>query len=126
MAISGPLVFARFVELMDGLINTLDDVKLLKKHGIITGRLKDDEVTHLFNGMSNSIEVNDDCPLDKTIKKVNEFNNAAPTIKTHNMMERYVYGAWKVLAMVATILLLLLMGLQTFCSAYSCSSLVNK
>ncbi|KAF8014166.1 hypothetical protein BT93_H0108 [Corymbia citriodora subsp. variegata] len=126
MAISGPLVFARFVELMDGLINTLDDVKLLKKHGIIMGRLKDDEVTHLFNGMSNSIEVNGDCPLDETIKKVNEFYSAAPNIKTHNMMEQYVYGAWKVLTMVATVLLFLLMGLQTFCSAYSCSSLIHK
>ncbi|XP_030536553.2 putative UPF0481 protein At3g02645 [Rhodamnia argentea] len=126
MAISGPLVFARFMELMDGLINTVDDVKLLKNKGIITGRLKDDEVTHLFNGMSDSIEVNGDCPLDEIIKTVNKFYDAAPTIKTHNMMERYVYGAWKVLVIAATALLFLLMGLQTFCSAYSCSSLVKR
>ncbi|KAK3414524.1 hypothetical protein EUGRSUZ_H00384 [Eucalyptus grandis] len=126
MAISGPLVFARFVELMDGLIDTPDDVKLLRKGSIITGHLKDDDVTRLFNGMSDSIEVNGDCELDKTIKKVNEFYNAAPSIKTQNMIERYVYRAWKVLVMVATILFFLLMALQTFCSAYGCSSSSNK
>lgn len=126
MAISGPLVFARFVELMDGLIDTPDNVNLLRQSSIITSHLKDDEVTRLFNGMSDSIEVNSDCELDEAIKEVNEFYNAAPNTKTHNMVERYVYGAWKVLAMVATILFFLLMALQTFCSACGCSSLVKK
>ncbi|KAI6695917.1 hypothetical protein NL676_023627 [Syzygium grande] len=114
---------------MDGLIDTPDNVNLLRKSSIITSHLKDDEVTRLFNGMSDSIEVNSDCELDEAIKEVNDVNdfyNAAPNIKTHNMVERYVYGAWKVLAMVATILFFLLMALQTFCSAYGCSSLVKK
>ncbi|KAL3724379.1 hypothetical protein ACJRO7_029536 [Eucalyptus globulus] len=125
MAISGPLVFARFVELMDGLINTLDDVKLLKKHGIITGRLKDGEVARLFNGMSHSIDVHGPSQLDKTIKKVNEFYNAAPNIKTQKMIERYVYRLWKGVVLVATILFFLVIVLQTFCSAY-CPTLLDR
>ncbi|KAF8014141.1 hypothetical protein BT93_H0088 [Corymbia citriodora subsp. variegata] len=124
MAISGPLVLACFMEMMDGLLDTPQDVKLLKKHGIITGHLKDDEVARLFNGMSRSMEVNGHCELNKTIRKVNEFYNARPTIKTLKMIERYVYGAWKVLVTATTVLFLLLMGLQTFCSAFRCSSLV--
>ncbi|KAK2632024.1 hypothetical protein EUGRSUZ_L02105 [Eucalyptus grandis] len=126
MATSGPLLFTRFVELMDGLLDHPRDVRLLKKHGIITGHLKDDEVARLFNGMSHSIDVHGTSQVDKTIKKVNEFYHAAPKIKTQNMIERYVYNFWKVLAMVATILFFLLMVLQTFCSAYSCSTLLNK
>ncbi|KAI6695919.1 hypothetical protein NL676_023629 [Syzygium grande] len=126
MVISGPLLFTRFMEIMDGLLNTPHDVKLLKKHGIITGHLKDGKVAHLFNGMSHSIEVHGHSQLDKTIKRVNEFYNAALNIKTQNMIERYVYDAWKVLVMVATVLFFLLMVLQTFCSAYGCSSLVKK
>ncbi|KAK3414520.1 hypothetical protein EUGRSUZ_H00381 [Eucalyptus grandis] len=126
MATSGPLLFTRFVELMDGLLDTPHDVRLLKKHGIITGHLKDGEVARLFNGMSHSIDGHCPSQLDKTIKKVNEFYHAAPKIKTQNMIERYVYNFWKFLAMVATILFFLLMVLQTFCSAYSCSTLLNK
>ncbi|KAF8014168.1 hypothetical protein BT93_H0110 [Corymbia citriodora subsp. variegata] len=125
MAISGPLLFTRFMELMDGLLDTPHDVKLLKKHGIIEGHLKDDEVARLFNGMSHSIEVHGHSHLDKTIKKVNNFYNAAPSIKTQNLIERYVYDCWKVLVVVASILFFLLMVLQTFCSAYSCSTLLN-
>ncbi|KAF8014142.1 hypothetical protein BT93_H0089 [Corymbia citriodora subsp. variegata] len=126
MAISGPLLFTRFVELMDGLLDTPHDVKLLKKHGIIAGHLKDPEVARLFNGMSHSIEVHCHPQLDKTIKKVNEFYNASPNIRARTIMEHYVYDFWKVLVMVATILFFLLMFLQTFCSAYGCSALVNK
>ncbi|KAI6695924.1 hypothetical protein NL676_023634 [Syzygium grande] len=126
MAISGPLLFARFMEIMEGLLNTPHDVKLLKKHGIVTGHLKDGEVARLFNGISHSIEVHGHSQLDKTIEKVNDFYNAALNIKTQNMIERYVYDAWKVLVMVATVLFFLLMVLQTFCSAYGCSSLVRK
>ncbi|KAI6695922.1 hypothetical protein NL676_023632 [Syzygium grande] len=126
MAISETLVFAHFMELMDSLIDTLDDVKLLKNEGIITSNLKDDEVMHLFNGLSDSIKVNGDHKLDETIRKAKAFYNDAPNIKTQKMIERYVYSAWKVLAMVAVVLFFLLMALQTFCSAYHCSSLVNK
>ncbi|KAK2631854.1 hypothetical protein EUGRSUZ_L02360, partial [Eucalyptus grandis] len=118
MATSGPLLFTRFVELMDGLLDHPRDVRLLKKHGIITGHLKDGEVACLFNGMSHSIDVHGPSQLDKTIKKVNEFYHAAPKIKTQNMIERYVYNFWKVLVMVATILFFPLMVLQTFCSSY--------
>ncbi|KAI3430183.1 WD_REPEATS_REGION domain-containing protein [Psidium guajava] len=113
MSISHPLVFARFMELMDGLIDTPDDVKLLKKQGIVTGHLEDDEVTKLFNGLSNSIEVNGDCELDKTIKRVRESYNAAPNIKARKLIERYVSGAWKALAVVAIVLYFLFMALQT-------------
>ncbi|KAL3724378.1 hypothetical protein ACJRO7_029535 [Eucalyptus globulus] len=123
MAISGPLVLARFMEMMDGLLDTPQDVKLLRKHGIITGHLKDDEVAHLFNGMSRSMEAHGHCQLNKTIKKVNQFYNARPSIKALKMIEQYVYGAWKVLVTAATLLFLLLTALQTFCSAYSYSSL---
>ncbi|XP_030536552.1 putative UPF0481 protein At3g02645 [Rhodamnia argentea] len=125
MAISGPLVFARFLELMDGLIDTPDDVRLLKKNGIIESNLKDDEVARLFNGMSHSIEVKGDTDLDKTIKEVNKFYNGARKIKALKMRDRYLYGAWKVLVLVATVLFFLLTALQTFCSAYDCPSLVK-
>ncbi|XP_010025902.2 putative UPF0481 protein At3g02645 [Eucalyptus grandis] len=123
MAISGPLVLARFMEMMDSLLDTPQDVKLLRKHGIITGHLKDDEVAHLFNGMSRSMEAHGHCQLNKTIEKVNQFYNARPSIKALKMIEQYVYGAWKVLVTAATLLFLLLTALQTFCSAYSYSSL---
>ncbi|KAL0463953.1 UNVERIFIED_CONTAM: hypothetical protein Slati_0282900 [Sesamum latifolium] len=56
--VSGPLVLARYVELMNGIIDTEEDAKFLRERGIIKNRLKsDEEVANLWNGMSKSIRL---------------------------------------------------------------------
>ncbi|PKI73829.1 hypothetical protein CRG98_005813 [Punica granatum] len=69
------LMFARYIELMDGIIDTEYDVKLLVKNGIIVSNLKDGEVAKLFNEMSKSIELPRDLEMDETIKRVKDFYN---------------------------------------------------
>ncbi|CAI9786937.1 unnamed protein product [Fraxinus pennsylvanica] len=55
---SGPLVFTRYTELINGIIDTEDDAKFLREHGIISNQLKsDEEVANLWNGMSKSIRL---------------------------------------------------------------------
>ncbi|XWS19127.1 hypothetical protein CRYUN_Cryun32bG0105000 [Craigia yunnanensis] len=69
---SGPLVFTRYTELMNGIIDTEEDVKLLRERGIILNHLKsDEEAADLWNGMSKSIRLTQVPFLDKVIEDVN-------------------------------------------------------
>ncbi|XP_038713336.1 putative UPF0481 protein At3g02645 [Tripterygium wilfordii] len=118
---SGPLVFTRYTELMNGIIDNEEDVKLLREKGIIVNRLKsDEEAANLWNGMSKSIKLTKVPFLDKTIEDVNKYYNSRWKVKAKRMMKLYVYGSWPILTLLAAIVLLVLMGLQAFCSVYTC------
>ncbi|KAL9460153.1 hypothetical protein AB3S75_003371 [Citrus x aurantiifolia] len=118
---SGPLVLARYTELMNGIIDTEEDVKLLREKGIILNRLKSDaEVANLWNGMNKSIRLTKVPHIDKVIGGVNKYYNSQWKVKFRKNMKVYVFGSWKCLTLLATIMLLLLMTLQAFCSVYSC------
>ncbi|KAL9463024.1 hypothetical protein AB3S75_000936 [Citrus x aurantiifolia] len=118
---SGPLVLSRYTELMNGIIDTEEDVKLLREKGIILNRLKSDaEVANLWNGMNKSIRLTKVPHIDKVIGGVNKYYNSQWKVKFRKNMKVYVFGSWKCLTLLATIMLLLLMTLQAFCSVYSC------
>ncbi|XP_070024768.1 putative UPF0481 protein At3g02645 isoform X2 [Nicotiana sylvestris] len=119
---SGPLVFTRYTELMNGIIDTIEDVALLRERGVVLNRLKsDDEVTNLWNSMSKSVKLTKVSCLDKVIEDVNKFYNGRWKVKIGKCMKYYVFESWKFLTFLAAIMLLMLMSLQAFCSVYSCS-----
>ncbi|XP_048129770.1 putative UPF0481 protein At3g02645 [Rhodamnia argentea] len=123
---SGPLVFTRYTELMNGIIDSDEDVKLLRERGVILNRLKsDEEVAKLWNGMSKSIRLTKVPFLDKAIEDVNKYYNGRWKVKLGKFMKQYVYGSWQFLALLAAIALLLLMTLQAVCSVYSCSRIFH-
>ncbi|KAK8479884.1 hypothetical protein V6N13_032744 [Hibiscus sabdariffa] len=67
----GPLVFTRYTELMNGIIDTEEDVRLLRDKGIIRNSLKSEkEAADLWNGMSKSIRLTKVRLLDKLIEDV--------------------------------------------------------
>ncbi|KAL5576077.1 hypothetical protein UlMin_017776 [Ulmus minor] len=120
--VSGPLVFTRYTELMNGIIDTEEDVKLLRAKGIILNRLKsDEEVANLWNGMSKSIRLTKVPFLDKVIEDVNKYHDGRWKVKVRKFMKIYIFGSWQLLTLLAAIILLLLMGLQAFCSVYTCA-----
>ncbi|KAL0429759.1 UNVERIFIED_CONTAM: hypothetical protein Sradi_0601900 [Sesamum radiatum] len=123
--VSGPLVLARYVELMNGIIDTEEDAKFLRERGIIKNRLKsDEEVANLWNGMSKSIRLTKVPFLDKVIEDVNKYHSGMWKVKCENCMKRYVFGSWRFLTFLAALLMLLLMALQAFCSVYNCARVV--
>ncbi|XWS20500.1 hypothetical protein CRYUN_Cryun31cG0106200 [Craigia yunnanensis] len=118
---SGPLVFTRYTELMNGIIDTEEDVKLLRERGIILNHLKcDEEAAELWNGMSKSIRLTKVPFIDKVIEDINRYHNCRWNVKARNFFKQYVYGSWKFLTLLAAIMLLILMTFQAFCSVYSC------
>uniref|UniRef100_A0A2N9GSC7 Uncharacterized protein n=1 Tax=Fagus sylvatica TaxID=28930 RepID=A0A2N9GSC7_FAGSY len=123
---SGPLVFTRYTELMNGIIDTEEDVKLLRERGIILNRLKsDEEVANLWNGMSKSIRLTKVPFLDKVIEDVNKYYNGRWTVKAGKFLKLYVFGSWQFLTLLAAILLLVMTAMQAVCSVYSCSHILR-
>ncbi|KAK6120495.1 hypothetical protein DH2020_045753 [Rehmannia glutinosa] len=119
---SGPLILTRFVELMNGIIDTDEDAKLLCQRGIVINHLKSEkEVADLWNGMSKSVRLTKVPCLDKVIGDVNKYYNGRWKVKVGNFMKKYVFGSWRILTFLAAIMMLLLMCLQAFCQVYSCS-----
>ncbi|KAK7294049.1 hypothetical protein RJT34_16932 [Clitoria ternatea] len=119
---SGPLVITRYTELMNGIIDSEEDAKILREKGIILNHLKSDkEVANLWNGMSKSLRLSRVALLDKVIEDVNKYHNGRMKVKMWKFMKVYVFSSWQVLTFLAAIFLLLLMALQAFCSVYTCS-----
>ncbi|CAH9128509.1 unnamed protein product [Cuscuta epithymum] len=117
----GPLVFARYLEFMNGIIDSAEDSRALREKGILFNHLKSDaEVADLWNGMSMSIRLTKVPFLDKVIADVNNYYNCRWRVKAGRFIMSYVYGSWKIFTLLATLLLLLLSGLEAFCSVYSC------
>ncbi|KMZ57173.1 hypothetical protein ZOSMA_89G01260 [Zostera marina] len=120
--VSGPLVFTRYTELMNGIIDTEEDVRLLRRNGILKNYMKSDkEVAEVWNGMSRSVRLTKVPFMDNMIKDVNKFYNSNWKVKAKKLMKNYIVRSWPFLTFLAAILLLLLTGLQAFCSVYECT-----
>ena len=124
---SGPMIFSRYIELMNGIIDTEEDVRLLREGGIIFNHLKSDqEVANLWNGMSKckSIRLTKAPFLDKVIEDVNKYYNSRWKVKIRKFMKHTVFCSWQFLTMLASILLLLLMAVESFCTVYKCIRII--
>ncbi|QCE02140.1 hypothetical protein DEO72_LG8g151 [Vigna unguiculata] len=124
---SGTLVITRYTELMNGIVDSEEDARVLREKGIIVNHLKsDEEVAKLWNGMSKSLRVSRVRELDKVIEDVNKYYNCRLKVKVVKFMKSYVFSSWQFLTFLAAICLLLLMALQAFCSVYTCSRLFRS
>ncbi|AES86524.1 hypothetical protein MtrunA17_Chr4g0002901 [Medicago truncatula] len=124
---SGPLVITRYTELMNGIIDSEKDAKILREKGIILNHLKSDqEVANMWNGMSKSLRLSRVPFLDKTIEDVNKSYNNTMKIKIWKFMKSYVFGSWPVLTFLASMFLLFMTALQAFCSIYTCHRFFDK
>lgn len=120
---SRPLFFARYIELMNGIIDTEEDVKLLREKGIIMNHLKSDKaVAELWNGMTRSIRLTRVARLDKLVEDVNEYYHSRWKVKMRNFMRRNVKcgSTWDCAALLVVVLFLFGVGLQAFCLAHGC------
>ncbi|CAH8315136.1 unnamed protein product [Eruca vesicaria subsp. sativa] len=117
---SGPLVFTRYTELINGIIDSEEDVRLLREQGVLVSRLKsDEEAAEMWNGMSKSVRLTKVGFLDKTIEDVNRYYTGRWKVKIGRFVEVYMYGSWKIFACFAAVLLLVLVSLQVISLVFS-------
>lgn len=124
---SGPLVVARYTELMNGIIDTEEDAKYLRERGIVVNHLKSDkEVADLWNGMSKSVKLTKVEKMDKVIEDVNKRYSKTWRVKAAKFMRTYVFASWKLLCLLAAMFLLFLTTVQAVCSVYSCARVLHQ
>ncbi|CAO2041566.1 unnamed protein product [Urochloa humidicola] len=121
VAVRGPLVLSRYTEMMNGIVDTTRDVRILRRSGVLVNRMKSNrEAADMWNGMCRAARVSRVSRLDAVIRAVNEHRDRAPAVRLRKMLKRYVFGSWKVLTLLASVVLLVMTGLEAFCSAYPC------
>ncbi|KAM7508285.1 hypothetical protein LguiA_018738 [Lonicera macranthoides] len=110
------LELAQYVDLISGIIDTVEDATILIEKGIIKGELTSTEIANLFNGMNKS----SGNAGTRTIDKINNYLNKKPKVIVYRFWQNKVYDSWRALTVLSTILLLLLLFLQSFCDVYGC------
>ncbi|XP_059460315.1 putative UPF0481 protein At3g02645 [Corylus avellana] len=116
------MVFTRYTELMNGIIDDEEDVRILREAGIILNRLKSDgEVATLWNGMTKSVRETKVPILDKAIEGANTYYSESWKVRMNGTMKKYVFASWPCLTFLAANILILMSTLQAACSVYNCS-----
>ncbi|KAF5952375.1 hypothetical protein HYC85_010319 [Camellia sinensis] len=88
--VSGSLIFTGYTELLNGILETDEDAKLLRQKKIIVNSLKSDaEVLQLFNGISKSIRLTHVPYVDKAIKDVNNFFYNSRKVQAYKWIKKY-------------------------------------
>ncbi|KAK8926670.1 putative UPF0481 protein [Platanthera zijinensis] len=126
VVVSGPPVIAGYSDFMNGIVDTEEDAKVLRRRGVILNRLKSDaDVADLWNGMRRSCRLPKVQFFDRVIEDVNVYYNRSWSVKAKRLARRYVFGSWQLLVFVAAFLLLLLLSLQAFCLVFGCARRIN-
>ncbi|KAG2726623.1 hypothetical protein I3760_01G122400 [Carya illinoinensis] len=112
--------FTDFATLMDYLINTLKDVELLRRKGIINSWMGDDEVvSNMFNKFCSYTHFSKDFYYADIIKEVNKHRDKRWNVRKAKLRHDYFNSPWALLSVLAAILLLLLAIAQTLFSILS-------
>lgn len=120
-AAPGALVFTRYIDFMNGIMDSEEDVRLLVKCGIICNHLQGEaEVANLWNGMGKCVRLTKVGYLDKVIKDVNRYYNRTWYVIVVEFVNNRIFGSWKFLSLLAAVILLAVTCLQSFCSVYDC------
>jgi len=115
------LVFTRYIDFMNGMIDSEEDVRLLTQSGVISNHLQSDgEVASLWNSMGKSVRLTKVAYLDKVIKDINTHYNRKWNVVVVEFVNERIFGSWKFLSLVAAAILLAVTCLQAFCSVYNC------
>ncbi|KAK1318446.1 putative UPF0481 protein [Acorus calamus] len=84
---SEAFMLTRYIELMNGIINSEEDVKLLGERRIVHNQLKSDrEVVDLWKGMSKTVKLTRAARIDQVIEGVNGYYEKSWRVQTGRFM----------------------------------------
>ncbi|GLJ25735.1 hypothetical protein SUGI_0492660 [Cryptomeria japonica] len=117
----GAFIFTRYTDLMNGMIDSAEDVRLLRSSGIIYNYLESNgKAASMWNNMGKCVKLTKVKQLDEVIAEVNKFHGRKWRVALEKSLKTYVFDSWKILSLFAAFILLALTCLQAFCSAYDC------
>lgn len=103
-----------YVALMNDLIDTEQDVALMRRMGVLKNLLgSDKEVADLFNRLGENVTVGGTDDFDNLTEKVNAHYNNEIKVQIGKLVQDHFSSPWNALALTAAIFILLLTVLQT-------------
>ncbi|GAY34608.1 hypothetical protein CUMW_284600, partial [Citrus unshiu] len=115
----GPLV--SYIDVMDGLINTVKDVKILCESGILTNCLGDEEVVaQMFNRLGVCVRLPPENNYKEMLKNVNKYCDRKWNKWMANLWHNYFNTPWAIISFFAALVLLILAAVQTVFSVLAC------
>ncbi|GFQ02215.1 upf0481 protein at3g47200 [Phtheirospermum japonicum] len=113
-----PKYFTDYAVFMDQLINTYEDVNVLRRNGIIVNLLGDDgQVTTLFNKLGDGvITSNSNFVYLGTCNKVNQHCGKIWNVVMAKLRHDYFNSPWATVSTIAAVVLLILTIIQTIAS----------
>lgn len=103
-----------YLSLMDELIDSEEDVGVLRKSGVVINYLgSDSEVAQLFNGLCSAVTVSRRDAFEELKGQVDEHYKSKFKVWSAEFVKEHVSSPWRCLALAAAILALLLTALQT-------------
>ncbi|KAG8378204.1 hypothetical protein BUALT_Bualt08G0113500 [Buddleja alternifolia] len=102
------------------LINSSKDVEILRRHGIVTNLLGDDEIVYrMFNRLGRNILMSSDFCYDDVFNKVNRHSGYRRNRWMANLRRNYFNSPWAYISFFAALMLLLFTLTQTVFSILS-------
>ncbi|KAI3472904.1 hypothetical protein Pfo_031282 [Paulownia fortunei] len=112
-----PKYFTDYAVFMDQLINTDQDVNVLRRSGIIVNLLGDDgEVATLFNKLGDGVITSSNFYYLGTCNQVNQYCGKIWNVVMAKLRHDYFNSPWATVSTIAAVVLLLLTIIQTIAS----------
>lgn len=106
-----------YIYLMDCLIDTPNDVAILRKGGIIDNLLGDDEeLSQLFNKLGSGVCHSSQFYFCQLCEDVEDYCNTRWNVWRAKLKRDYFNTPWAIISVIAAVILLLLSFLQSVCS----------
>lgn len=116
---SETMYFTCYVSLMDELIDSEDDVAVLRKSGIITNYLgSDSQVAELFNSLCKDVTESEKDAFADLKRDVHAHYTNEIKVQIAELMKEHFSSLWRTLAVTGAILILLLTTVQTIFSIH--------
>lgn len=101
-------VFTRYTDFMNGMIDSKEDVRLLRQSGIIYNHLQSNkEVTSMWNSMGKCIRLTKARYLDNIIEGLNRYYYRKWNVVVMDFVNEHIFGSWQFLSVVAAAILLI-------------------
>ncbi|KAL7164278.1 hypothetical protein ACSBR2_040232 [Camellia fascicularis] len=116
-------LFADYTTIMDYLVNTSKDVKLLVRAKIVENWLGDNnDVSNLFNGLGKEVTINSNAYYFTELhKQLNDYCEISSHKWKATLRQDYCNTPWRVLSIIVAVILLGLTFIQSLCSLVSCN-----
>ncbi|KAK4337534.1 hypothetical protein RND71_042021 [Anisodus tanguticus] len=98
------LEFARYINLLSGIADATEDVRLLRQAGVIKGDLIDNEIATLFSTMQRSfVRSSGSSNVEIAMEKVNKYYDQRLIVRARRGLKKNTYVSWKFLPVALSI-----------------------